>query len=356
MIIKLPYTFHFRKKSFEYFPPKLNRFISLYRGNKNGGCFLKHPPFVDFQSQHPPFVLPWHLNPIVIQVFVASKIHREILLTKKTPAERWVNFTPQRVFSFLSLFKDLFQWMFCQNQCEMCFLDFLSTMMETQCVSSIFFGGGNFSDPKKRASKAAYYEPIFWGGMELSRHIPSSKSRGSPAARATISSFLNSTSLRCGSNWTAKRRDNSQMQLGPRILVDPKSGKTMQNIAELRLKKQVKIQKVRIYLESDPSDEEFISLTCWHGIYTPMSNEPMGLEAQAIKNPGSKKNIVVYDHVWPYSFDKKIKIIPSKSMGHPPHAPPAHGDPHLRSSFSSWRPGGEMLRSIFSFSEHTGHQ
>lgn len=35
----------------------------------------------------------------------------------------------------------------------------------------------------------------------------------------------------------------------------------MQNIAELRLKKQVKIQKARIYLESDPSDEEFIYLT-----------------------------------------------------------------------------------------------
>ena len=28
--------------------------------------------------------------------------------------------------------------------------------------------------------------------------------------------------------------------------------------------------------------------------------------------------------------------------------------PHLRSSFSSCSPGGEMLRSIFSFSEHTG--
>ena len=68
-------------------------------------------------------------------------------------------------------------------------------------------------------------------------------------------------------------------------MFDPKSGKTMQNIAELRLKKQVKIQKVRIYLESDPSDEEFIYLTSWHGIYTPMSNEPMGLETQAIEEP-----------------------------------------------------------------------
>ena len=84
------------------FPPTEQVHLPLPRGKKT---MCKTPSVLEFPNiLHLSF--PWHLNPIVIQVFIASKIHSEILVAesdKPTLKGGWVSHCGALVFLSLKV-------------------------------------------------------------------------------------------------------------------------------------------------------------------------------------------------------------------------------------------------------------
>ena len=220
----------------------MKRFISLYRWEKTEDVFLTPSVFGVSNILHVSRTAPQpHRHPSLR----CQQDSQWDPVDKKTPWKVGEFHTAMGPVFFLYL-RIFFNGIFLSK----------STMVETnvflRMISFLNFSTLNFAPNKCFQSRIIW---AFFGGVGTVKSptftcFLSSKSRGSPAARATISSFLNSTSLRFA---TGQRNEGTILRsCWVQEFCTQKVAKLCNFIAELRPKKQVKIQSVRKYLESDP--------------------------------------------------------------------------------------------------------